>query len=149
MQKPGREQSPIFTTESKRAAICAQRPEIDARKKIHDVNNDADGHQQRRSRICRQTSHRHGSASATGGNARATVAQNWRDSFFIYSKGCTAFQAVRHSANRITRKLIFVIWSSVQCFLALKTSDLVATGAFLDTKSSETKKGFLVQSVSS
>ena len=47
MQKTCREQAPIFATESKRATIYAQGPQIDARKKIRNVGNDADGHQQR------------------------------------------------------------------------------------------------------
>ena len=96
MKKTGREQPPILATESKRATIYAQRRQIDSRKKIYKVDNDADGHQQHGGGISRQASHGHGAARAARGHASATITQNRRDSFFIHGKGCTAFKAVRH-----------------------------------------------------
>src|SRR3954470_22417360 len=96
VEKTCREQAPIFAAESKRATIYAQRPQIDARNEIGNVCHDADGHQQGRSRISPKTSHGHSSASASRCYSGATIAQNRCDSFFIHSKGCTAFQAARH-----------------------------------------------------
>src|SRR5262249_49576759 len=47
----------------------------------------------------------HGPAGAASGYAGATVAQDRRDSFFIYGKSSAAFQAIWHVGNRITKEV--------------------------------------------
>src|SRR5437660_9055281 len=111
MNKACGHQTPVFAADRERAIVAAPAnqlltAELEAACDHHsDVHRNVDGHQSCRGGGKKQTSHGHSPAGAAGGYTGAMVAQDRRDSFFIYGKSSAAFQAIWHVGNRITKEV--------------------------------------------